>query len=37
VVLGELLSVEQWVALVCVVIASVGATRSSPTAAPAPD
>ena len=37
VVLGELLSAEQWVALVCVVIASVGATRSAPTAAPAPD
>ncbi|HEY0952909.1 EamA family transporter [Nocardioides sp.] len=37
VVLGELLSATQWVALVCVVVASVGATRSSPTAAPAPD
>lgn len=37
VVLGELLSTEQWIALVCVVIASVGATRSAPTAAPAPD
>ncbi|MDI6910270.1 EamA family transporter [Nocardioides sp.] len=37
VVLGELLSAEQWIALVCVVVASVGATRSAPTAAPAPD
>ena len=37
VVLGELLSTEQWVAMVCVVVASVGATRSAPTAAPAPD
>jgi len=37
VVLGELLSAEQWVAMVCVVVASVGATRSAPTAAPAPD
>lgn len=37
VVLGELLSAGQWVALVCVVVASVGATRSSPTVAPAPD
>ena len=37
VVLGELLSAEQWIALVCVVIASVGATRAAPTAAPAPD
>ena len=37
VVLGELLSTEQWIALVCVVVASVGATRSAPTAAPAPD
>ncbi|ABL82925.1 MULTISPECIES: EamA family transporter [unclassified Nocardioides] len=37
VVLDELLSAEQWIALVCVVIASVGATRSAPTAAPAPD
>jgi len=37
VVLGELLSATQWVALVCVVVASVGATRSAPTAAPAPD
>ncbi len=37
VVLGELLSVEQWVAMVCVVVASVGATRSAPAVAPAPD
>lgn len=40
VVLGELLSVEQWVAMACVVVASVGATRSArPTTpvAPAPD
>ena len=37
VVLGELLSAEQWVAMVCVVVASVGATRSAPAVAPAPD
>ena len=37
VVLGEFLSAQQWVALVCVVIASVGATRSTRTLAdPAP-
>jgi inner membrane transporter RhtA len=38
-VLGEFLSAEQWVAMVCVVVASVGATRSSRslTPAPAPD
>ena len=29
VVLGEFLTVEQWVAMACVVVASVGATRSS--------
>ncbi|MEP9364302.1 EamA family transporter [Nocardioides sp. CN2-186] len=32
-VLGEFLTLEQWVALVCVVIASVGATRSTRTLA----
>ncbi len=37
VVLEEFLTAEQWVAMVCVVIASVGATRSSRTLAPAPD
>lgn len=37
VVLGEFLSLEQWLALVCVVIASVGATRSSRSVAVAPD
>ena len=36
-VLNEYLSPEQWVAMVCVVVASVGATRSARTAAPAPD
>ena len=38
VVLDEFLSAQQWVALVCVVVASVGATRSTRTLAdPAPD
>jgi inner membrane transporter RhtA len=38
VVLQEFLTWEQWLAMVCVVIASVGATRSSRTfAEPAPD
>jgi inner membrane transporter RhtA len=38
VVLQEFLSWEQWLAMLCVVIASVGATRSSRTfAEPAPD
>jgi inner membrane transporter RhtA len=37
IVLNEFLSTEQWVAMVCVVIASVGATRSARTVAPAPD
>jgi len=39
VVLGELLSLQQWVAMACVVIASVGATTSgrAAQAAPAPD
>lgn len=37
VVLDEYLSTEQWVAMVCVVVASVGATRSQRTVAPAPD
>ena len=37
VVLQEFLTWEQWIAMVCVVIASVGATRSSRQVAPAPD
>lgn len=38
VVLGEFLTAEQWVAMACVVIASVGATRSSRTVMqPIPD
>jgi inner membrane transporter RhtA len=37
IVLDEFLTWEQWLAMVCVVIASVGATRSSRTVAPAPD
>jgi inner membrane transporter RhtA len=38
VVLGELLSLQQWVAMACVVVASVGATTSGRTqTAPAPD
>lgn len=37
VVLDEFLTAEQWVAMVCVVVASVGATRSSRVVAPAPD
>jgi inner membrane transporter RhtA len=37
IVLDEFLTWEQWLAMVCVVIASVGATRSSRTLAPAPD
>jgi inner membrane transporter RhtA len=38
VVLGELLSLDQWVAMACIVAASIGATRSGrPPAAPAPD
>jgi inner membrane transporter RhtA len=38
VVLGELLSPQQWVAMACVVVASVGATTSGRTqTAPAPD
>jgi len=36
-VLDEFLTGEQWLAMVCVVIASVGATRSARTVAPAPD
>ena len=36
-VLGEILSAQQWIAMAFVVIASVGATRSSRVAAPAPD
>ena len=38
VVLGELLTAEQWVAMACVVVASVGATRSARTVMqPMPD
>ena len=38
VVVGEFLTLEQWVAMVCVVIASVGATRSARAfAEPVPD
>jgi inner membrane transporter RhtA len=37
VVLSEFLTVEQWVAMLCIVVASVGATRSARTVAPAPD
>lgn len=37
VVLDEFLTAEQWVAMVCVVVASVGATRSARVVAPAPD
>ena len=38
VVLGELLTLEQWLAMACVVIASVGATRSArPVSQPVPD
>jgi inner membrane transporter RhtA len=40
VVLGELLAPLQWVAVACVVVASVGATRSGaapPHTEPAPD
>jgi inner membrane transporter RhtA len=37
VVLSEFLTAEQWVAMACVVAASVGATRSSRQAVPAPD
>ncbi len=37
VVLGEFLTGRQWVAMACVVIASVGATRSTRQVAPAPD
>ena len=36
-VLNEFLTGEQWLAMLCVVIASVGATRSQRTAVPAPD
>ncbi len=38
VVLGELLSAPQWLAMACVVVASIGATRSGrPLPAPVPD
>lgn len=36
-VLDEFLTGEQWLAMVCIIIASVGATRSQRTVAPAPD
>ncbi|MGB0099414.1 MAG: EamA family transporter [Nocardioides sp.] len=36
-VLHEFLTTEQWVAMACIIAASVGATRSSRTVAPAPD
>lgn len=36
-VLREFLTAEQWLAMVCIVAASVGATRSARTVAPAPD
>jgi inner membrane transporter RhtA len=35
-VVGELLSGVQWVALLCVVVASVGMTRTAPAGAPVP-
>jgi inner membrane transporter RhtA len=37
VVLGEFLTAAQWVAMACVVVASVGATRSSRAVLPVPD
>jgi inner membrane transporter RhtA len=37
VVLGEVLTGVQWAAMACVVVASVGATRSARTVAPGPD
>ncbi len=36
-VLGEFLSTGQWIAMACIIIASVGATRSTRQVAPAPD
>lgn len=36
-VLQEFLSLPQWLAMVCIIVASVGATRSSRLVAPAPD
>ncbi|MDF1605189.1 EamA family transporter [Nocardioides sp. YIM 152315] len=36
-VLQEFLSLQQWLAMVCIIVASVGATRSARTVAPAPD
>ena len=36
-VLQEFLTLEQWLAMVCIIVASVGATRSARTVAPAPD
>ena len=36
-VLHEFLTLEQWLAMVCIVVASVGATRSTRAVAPAPD
>ena len=37
VVLGELLTAAQWAAMACVVVASVGMTRTDRTVAPVPD
>jgi inner membrane transporter RhtA len=38
ILLGEFLSLLQWLAMTCVIIASIGATRTSPTLdQPAPD
>jgi inner membrane transporter RhtA len=38
ILLGEFLSVVQWLAMVCVMIATIGATRTSTTLdEPAPD
>src|SRR5262249_20556005 len=36
-VVHEFLTFEQWLAVACVIVASVGATRTEPQLAPAPD
>jgi inner membrane transporter RhtA len=36
-VVHEFLTLEQWLAVACVIVASVGATRAEPQLAPAPD
>ena len=36
-VVHEFLTLEQWTAIACVIVASVGATRSERRLAPAPD